>query len=205
LVSVVTFLDHDFKFVACPYLKRSFGQTNYRAYVQDTENGQQAVWFFGTCLDSATVVIPRYLWRLPWYRGRMNFDCRYDHAMARYSTFNVRTESDCAPADLVICDSGNAPLEMAGISSLEAGLVSLTQPMRGFFYRTDGALGSYSIWHGRVSPTVGAIQEARYPLLQKLGLVDDGDQTDIHSVLLQQNIDFTIYLPPSRIGAGSPV
>src|SRR5258708_5872228 len=52
LVSVVTFLDKDFRFVACPWFKGSFGQTNYRAYVNDTHTGDHAVWFFGTCLDS---------------------------------------------------------------------------------------------------------------------------------------------------------
>jgi uncharacterized protein YqjF (DUF2071 family) len=71
LVSVVTFLDRDFRFVAFPWFKRSFGQTNYRAYVEDTETGEQVAWFFGTCLDSASVVVPRYLWKLPWHRARM--------------------------------------------------------------------------------------------------------------------------------------
>src|SRR5215831_4665504 len=42
LVSVVTFLDRDFRFVACPWFKASFGQTNYRAYVRDTSTGEQA-------------------------------------------------------------------------------------------------------------------------------------------------------------------
>ena len=204
LVSVVTFLDRDFRFVACPYFKGSFGQTNYRAYVQDTETGEQAAWFFGTCLDSLSVVIPRYLWRLPWYRARMEFDCRYDQAAARYSTFNVSTQSHWAPARLAVEDSGEAPVELAGVSNLEAGLVLLTHPMRGYFFRRNGALGSYTIWHDRTLPTVGTIQEASYPLLQRLELVDDGDQRDIHSVLLQRNIDFTIYLPPSCVKAKSP-
>src|SRR5262249_50775910 len=48
LVSVVSFLDRDFRFVAFPYVKASFGQTNYRAYVRDTENGDHVAWFFGT-------------------------------------------------------------------------------------------------------------------------------------------------------------
>src|SRR4029077_11211935 len=39
LISVVTFLDRDFRFVACPWITGSFGQTNYRAYVLDTETG----------------------------------------------------------------------------------------------------------------------------------------------------------------------
>jgi uncharacterized protein YqjF (DUF2071 family) len=199
LVSVVTFLDRDFRFAAFPYVKRSFGQTNYRAYVQDTQTGEQVAWFFGTCLDSVSVVVPRYLWRLPWHRARMEFDCRYDQAAGRYLAYHVRTHSGWAPAKLAIEDSGKPPAALAGIANLEAGLVLLTHPLRGYFFRRDGQLGTYTVWHDRARLTVGAIQEASYPLLQRLGLVDDGDRRDIHSVLVQRNIDFTIYLPPSRI------
>lgn len=199
LVSVVTFLDRDFRFIACPWITRSFGQTNYRAYVQDTETGEQAAWFFGTCLDSVSVAVPRHLWKLPWHRARMAFDCRYDAATARYSTFIVRTRSSWAPAHLEIKDGGRPPSQLSGVSNLEAGLVLLTHPMRGYFFRRDGALGSYRIWHDRTEPTVGEVQDAKYPLLQRLELVAEGDRENIHSVLLQPSIDFTIYLPPSKV------
>jgi uncharacterized protein YqjF (DUF2071 family) len=43
LVSVVTFLDEDFRFVACPWPRNTFGQTNYRSYVTDTATGEQIV------------------------------------------------------------------------------------------------------------------------------------------------------------------
>lgn len=149
LVSVVTFLDRDFRFVGCPWLKGSFGQTNYRAYVEDTETGEQAAWFFGTCLDSVSVVVPRHLWKLPWHRASMAFDCRYDASAARYSTFGVTTHSDWAPGRLAIKDSGTAPVQLAGFANLE--------------------------------------------------LVAEGDLRGVHSVLLQPSIDFTIYLPPSKV------
>jgi hypothetical protein len=202
LVSVVTFLDHDFRFVMCPWFKRSFGQTNYRAYVEDTQTGEHAAWFFGTCLDSVSVAVPRHLWRLPWHRARMDFACKYDHAAGRYDTFDVKTRSEWAPARLVIEDSGKPPSKLTGVSNLEAGLVLLTHPLRGYFFRQDHALASYAVWHNRAEPTVGTIEEARYPLLQRLGLVDEGDQSGIHSVLIQPSIDFTIYLPPSRVKEG---
>ena len=70
LVSVVTFLDRDFRVVACPWITRSFGQTNYRAYVQDTETGEQAAWFFGTCLDSVSVAVPPAVTSAVWGRVR---------------------------------------------------------------------------------------------------------------------------------------
>jgi len=203
LVSVVTFLDRDFRFAMFPWFKRSFGQTNYRAYVRDTQTGEHAVWFFGTCLDSALVAVPHYFWRLPWHRARMEIDCRYDQTEARYRTFKVKTRSGWAPAQLAVEDSGKPPTQLAGVSNLEAGLVLLTHPLRGYFFRRDGALGSYSIWHDRARLTVGTVQEARYPLLQKLGLVEEGVQSDIHSVLIQPSIDFTIYLPPRKVTAES--
>jgi hypothetical protein len=133
----------------------------------------------------------------------MEFDCRYDQTAARYGTFKVKTRSRWAPALLAIDDSGKPPTQLAGTPNLEAGLVLLTHPLRGYFFRRDGALGSYAIWHDRAQLTVGTIHEARYPLLQKLGLVEEGVQSDIHSVLIQPNIDFTIYLPPSRVKAES--
>jgi len=200
LVSVVTFLDRDFRFAACPWPTWSFGQTNYRAYVHDTETGEQAVWFFGTCLDSLSVLVPRYLWKLPWHRAHMTFDCRYDEKARRYSTFNVTTRSDWSPGELAITDSGETPTEIPGVANFEAGLVLLTHPLRGYFYRQDRALGSYAIWHSRTTPTKGQLQLATYPLLEKLGLVETGDTSSIHSVLMQPAIDFTIYLPPFRIG-----
>jgi hypothetical protein len=92
---------------------------------------------------------------------------------------------------------------LAGVSNLEAGLVLLTHPLRDYFFRQDGALGSYAIWHDRAQLTVGTIQEARYPLLRRLGLVEDGDQSDTYSVLIQPSFDFTIYPPPSRVKAES--
>ena len=48
-------------------------------------------------------------------------------------------------------------------------------------------------------PTWGQVQSASYPLLQTLDLVEAGDVSGIHSVLLQPAIDFTIYLPPFKV------
>lgn len=201
LVSVVTFLDRDFRFVACPWPTWSFGQTNYRAYVHDTETGEHAVWFFGTCLDSISVWVARYLWKLPWHRARMTFDCRYDADAARYSRFVVTTRSDWSPGNLAITDSGKAPTEIPGVTNFEAGLVLLTHPLRGYFFRRDRELGSYAIWHSRTSLTTGQLQTARYPLLQTMDLVEAGSLDHVHSVLLQPAIDFTIYLPPFKVDA----
>ena len=57
-VSAVSFRDVDFRFAIAPALRASFFQTNYRAYVRGPD-GRQAVFFFGTTLDSRLVALPR--------------------------------------------------------------------------------------------------------------------------------------------------
>lgn len=199
LISVVTFFDRDFRLSRMPWFKSHFGQTNYRAYVTDTETGEHVAWFFGTCLDSLSVHVPRHAWRLPWHRARMTFDCQYDEREQRYDRFRVETRSSWSPGSLAITDSGQAPTELLGFAGLERGLTLLTHPMRGFYFRRDGALGSYSIWHERMATTLAQVEVAEYGLLQSLDLVDLGDCETVHSVLMQPSIDFTIYLPPHRV------
>ena len=78
-------------------------------------------------------------------------------------------------------------------------LVVLTHPLQGFYFRRDGRLGGYRIWHGRMETTRGRVTKARYPLLADMGLVPIGDTRNVHSVLLQREVPFTIYLPPMAL------
>ena len=57
-VSAVSFRDVDFRFAMAPWLRVSFFQTNYRAYVRGPD-GRRAVFFFGTTLDSPLAALPR--------------------------------------------------------------------------------------------------------------------------------------------------
>lgn len=198
LVSVVPFLDLDFRLRRCPWPRWSFGQTNYRAYVSDRETGEHVAWFFGTALDSLSVYVPHLLWRLPWHAARIRFQTRYEPAQRRYLEYRMQSRSRWAPAQLELEDSGEAPQELIGFDDLETGLVLLTHPVTGYYHRRDGRLGSYSIWHERIASTRGHALRASFPLLERLGLVRDGDLSTLHSVLLQPRIDFTIHLPPKR-------
>jgi len=190
LLSVVPFLDRRFRSAHLPWPRDSFGQTNYRAYVRDNASGERAVWFFGTCLDSWSVVIPRVLWRLPWHRGRIRFD---------RDRYRMTTDSAWAPATLELADTGG-PLEvLPGFPDAESTLLVLTHPLVGYYHRRDGRLGSYSVWHDRMAPTLGRCVQASFPLLERLDLVSAADQARPYSVLLQDRVDFTIYLPPRRL------
>jgi uncharacterized protein YqjF (DUF2071 family) len=78
-VSAVSFRDVDFRFAVAPWLRVSFFQTNYRAYVRGPD-GRQAVHFFGTTLDSPLVGMPRYLWGMPWHPGRSSIESSWTDA-----------------------------------------------------------------------------------------------------------------------------
>lgn len=203
LVSVVPFEDQDFHFAGLPWPRWRFGQTNYRVYVRDRASGERLVWFLGTCLDSWTVAVPRLLWRLPWHRGRSRFDCRWDAGLGRYGHWSLRTDSDWAPLALALADEGRPPGGFDGFADRDEAMRVLTHPLRGAFYRRDGQLGGYSVWHARLQPTEGRLLSARVGLLDRLGILSFAEQAQAHSVLMQPTTLFRIYLPPRRLPAAT--
>ena len=196
LLSVVPFRDLDFTAAAFPFPKFSFGQTNYRVYVRDRLSGEHCVWFIGTTLASWMVAFPRFLWRLPWHHGRMRFDCEL--VGGRYVRYEMKTESRWAPASLSLCSS-EADARHPGFSDQETALVCLTHPLTGYYFRRDGRLGRYYIWHDQLKLHAGKVNAAHFGLLDQLGLVPFTEQAQPYSVLLQPETEFTIYLPPVRV------
>ncbi len=196
LVSMVPFMDDDFHFQRVPFPRFRFGQTNYRAYVIDRKTGRRAAWFFGTSLDSWTVAVPHRVWKLPWHRAHIEFDCQFDEAAGRYSHYRMSTASAWAPVALELEDSGKSVESLMGFPDLEAGEVTLTHPLDGAYCRRDGRLGSYRVWHDRLKLTEGKVLAAHIGLFDRLGLVPFAEQSMPHSVLIQRRTEFTIYLPP---------
>jgi hypothetical protein len=198
LISVVPFEDEDFRWATSNGPRWRFGQTNYRIYVRDRHTGQRAVWFLGTTLGSWRVVVPRYVWRLPWHYGRFTIACELD-ADGRYTTYRVETRSRWAPLTLELDHDPRVPLAIPGFADTATALDVLTHPLDGFFWRRDGRLGTYSVWHERLTPTPGRVRSARIGLLDRLGIVPFAEQTDAHSVLIQPRTEFVIRLPPRRV------
>ena len=70
------------------------------------------------------------------------------------------------------------------------------------YFRCEGTLGSYSVWHERLTRTLGPGGERPHRPF-RLGLVPFSEQTAPHSVMIQQLTEFTVYLPPRRLRATS--
>jgi Uncharacterized conserved protein (COG2071) len=192
-VSAVPFHDLDFRFGFAPWLRFSFGQTNYRAYV--TYQGQRCVWFFGTSLATRWVWIPRYWWKLPWHHARIQIDTSWQGECCIGYKLNTIADLGTASADLVGTDAPTGRLD--GFASAEETALVLTHPLAGYFTRRDGRLGTYAVWHERLNLQRGVARNARFDVFEKLELVKPDSPP--HSVLIQRQTEFVIRLPPHRL------
>ena len=198
LISVVPFVDVDFTSAVYPFPKFRMGQTNYRIYIVDRLTGEKCVWFIGTTLDSWTIVVPRYVWNLPWYSGKVEFDCEIN-SRGLYTKYQMKTESHWAQASVQLVQEENAELELPGFPNIETGLVYLTHPLAGFYHRRDGKLGTYRVWHDKLEVKPGRLLNAEFALLDRMGLVTHDEQQSPHSVLMEPINEFMIYLPPKIV------
>ncbi len=199
LVSVVPFIDVDFTSAAFPFPRFTMGQTNYRIYIIDRSTGEKCVWFLGTTLDSWTLSVPRYLWNLPWHKGKVSFECNFNESTGLYERYKMDTLSTWAPASVELTQLEDNPSNFPGFPDTESALVYLTHPLAGFYYRRDGRLGTYRVWHNELKVRPAFLKSAKFGLLADLGIVKLSEQNSPYSVLIEPINEFTIYLPPTVI------
>ena len=192
-VSAVPFRDVDFHFHFAPFITVSMGQTNYRAYVRRPD-GQRVVYFFGTTLSGFWIRIPRDLWKLPWKTAKMQFDTQW--AEDRLISYTLKTQSDWGPSNLVMKGNEQDMGRLDGFVDEDETATVLTHPLIGYYYRNDGTIGSYHVWHERLALKRAHVEKASFPVFERLGLIDE--QTKIHSALVMPKTEFVICLPPSR-------
>jgi hypothetical protein len=191
-VSAVSFRDVDFRFAVAPWLRVSFFQTNYRAYVRGPDD-VPSVFFFGTTLDSPLVGLPRYLWGMPWHPGATRIEAAWT-ADGVCSGYRHRCRGRWGGADVELVGSGEPMGRLDGFEDTDDAAHIVTHPLDGWFLRPDARLGRYAVWHDRLRPTLSTARRARYAVFEDLGLVDPGAEP--HSVLLQRAIEFDVLLPP---------
>jgi hypothetical protein len=193
-VSAVNFRDVDFRFAAAPFVKVTFEQTNYRAYVR--RNGERAVWFFGTTLASSTAALPRLMWGMPWHRVSATLDATWDGD--RCVAYESHSSGSWANATMRLEGSDHRVSMLDGWSTPDEAALVLTHPLVGYFAHDRGSgVGRYRVWHARLNLTVGRAIEARFSAFEERGLIQPSQEP--HSVLLQASTDFVVLLPPTRV------
>jgi hypothetical protein len=200
LMSAVPFLDSDFSYYRlASFMQFKFWQTNYRVYVIDRTTGEHCAWFFGTTLGSPVVHIARDLWRIPWHQAEYATDCRWDAASNRYEHYHVSHESAWARANVKVRDTGQAMPLLPGFSSMDEQILILTHPVKGYFNRLDGRLGTYSVWHAEIPLTVAEPEALYFSLYESRKLLNQDEMMQPHSVLLCPRTTFDVHMPPRRV------
>jgi hypothetical protein len=83
-----------------------------------------------------------------------------------------------------------------GASSVGATLVD---PMIGWYPRSDGGIGRYSVWHEPLQLQEAVAEVARCDVFQRLGLIDTGQTPS--GAGLQRRVEFDVHTPPAKIAA----
>lgn len=112
----------------------------------------------------------------------------------------MTTESEWAEAAVELSQSEEGTFDFPGFPNSESALVYLTHPLAGFYYRRDGKLGTYRVWHKKLQVKPATLKSAKFRLLSNLGIVSESEQLTPYSVLIEPLNKFTIYLPPTVIG-----
>ena len=189
-VSAAMFYDVGFHPAFAPWPKFSFGQTNYRAYIKRGDS--RAVWFFGTALHTPFVLVPRYLWRLPWHYTDIEISSSWQDQHCE--SFRYEANGAWGNAQVELAGTPESTGRLDGFADEEETALVLTHPLVGYYRRTDGVVGTYGIWHERLEMQRAVVQSAKFEVFEQLGLISE--DTEPHSALIQQSTEFIIYLPP---------
>lgn len=200
LLSVVLFMNSDFRSAVLPVPRFTMPQINYRAYVVDERTGEHGIWFLATLIDAWAYAVPRLLWKMPWRKGPIDLRSERDEHTGLYTSYRVTSRSDRAPAEVELTQRRpTSDIELPGFPDVETGLVCLTHAAKGFFRRSDGKIGVNRVWHKRIPVAPARLLHASFPLLERLQLVSLSEQRTPYSVLLAPEIGFVSHLPPQIV------
>jgi hypothetical protein len=202
IISAVIFQEKNFHFPSMKVIGNyTFSQTNYRTYTIDRETGQRTVWFFGTTLDHFSIIIPKDIWRFPWHKAKIKLETAFHEGV--YQKYVMNSSSVWGEASLDVIDQGRKAddSDFLGFPDKETALIYLTQPMSGHFYlnKKTPKLGCWEIYHVPMNPNIAKINSnsnlsPSFKVFKDMGLIKDNQMP--YNILLQNEIDYDIYLPP---------
>lgn len=84
-----------------------------------------------------------------------------------------------------------------GFADLDQTVEVLTHPMVGWYQRSRGGLGQYSVWHEVLDLAPCTVTEARFAVFERLGLVEPGATP--HSAVVARSVHFDVHTPPTKV------
>lgn len=180
-VAMVAFRNRGFHFRAAPFVRLTCCQADYRTFVR--YGGERGVWFLGGSLSSRLVKVATSLWKMPWH----------------YDSIEIATSSE---------GESDSRWTLAATGGWGAASVTLTTtgrafdeatPLVGWYPRTDGGVGRYSVWHEPLQLREAVAGETRCEVFERLGLIDAGQQPA--SAGVQWRVPFDVHTPPTNVTA----
>lgn len=198
LVSAVPFKDKDFSFYRISrFAKFNFFQTNFRTYIIDQRDMSNSAWFFGTTLGSITSIIPKKIWKMPWEYAKYKFSFKKDND--HYLEYKMEFKSKLGDGFIEIKSTANKVTLLEGFKNIEEQIHILTHPVIGYYKSSEKELGTYEVWHPQLDLKEGKAKHLYFELFEKLGFLNKLEMNNPHSVLITQEIEFDILLPPKKI------
>ena len=171
LISAVSFIDLDFNFKnILPFYKISFPQTNYRTYIIDKKTGENCAWFFGTGIESKFFNIPKFLWKMPWFYSK--YETKFIHNNYFYETYKIEIKAKKSNAKIELVEDILLNNDKLDFCSYDELLLILTHPTKGYYYRSDGKIGFYKIWHPKIEVKTGKAKNLYFEKFEKLNLLN---------------------------------
>ena len=185
LVSAVAFRAH--RLHRSPlHLPLNYVQINYRAYVR--RGNERCVWFLGSTVSSPIVLLPRWLFGLPWHRAPTALRTAWDGA--RCLDYRLQARGGWGAAELECAGSAAPPQRLDGFADMQRALALLTGPRSGYCLRPNGSLLALRVRHAPLEPQLGTARIARFAVFDRLGL--NAPKSAPHSVLLMRAVTFDV-------------
>ena len=189
-VTATCFCNGGFRPAALPFPRLTFDESTFRTYV--THKGRRGVYFFGRYLSNMVATVPQRLMAKHTYQAR--FDVRTAASEGGYHSYSCAATSDMGDVSFVIT-AGERPGPVPPFPTADAFTQFFTYRLHGFFTTSLGYQGHMPVDHPRMQPWSGTLIEARLDLFEELGILDRGQATSPHSILVQEEVPFTLYAP----------
>ncbi len=192
ILNVACYISEKFRFKnILPFIRMDYGQTNYRIFVKD-HTGDPSALFIDNSVGTMIYKIPKFLWKLPWYRVKYDFQCTEDHY---YLETKVRNELD----SIVSLSATNQEVEVPDcFSSRSEMMYIMTHNYKGYYNRGN-SVGAYKVWHSKFSINTAKVQELYFRRLEELNLLGKEEMETPFTCWLAEDIEYRIKFPPKKI------
>jgi uncharacterized protein YqjF (DUF2071 family) len=190
LVSATCFCNEDFRPAGIGFPRHTFNESTYRTYV--THKGRRGVYFFGRYLGTRLAWSSQRAMARDTYRA--DFDVATDVRGDRYNSLVCHASSHRGDTRFVV-DASEEPQPTELFETGEQHAQFLTYRLHGFFTTSAGPQGHMPVGHPRMAPLSGRLSQGRFDLWRRLGIVNEDETADPHSVLIVRKSPFRLFAP----------